>query len=78
MNIVDEVKHRIEDALPGASVEVAAFSGDDHLRATVSASQFQGKGRVEQHRMVYASLEGLIGGTVHALQLETSVLDDGA
>jgi stress-induced morphogen len=30
---------------------------------------------VEQHRLVYASLEGLIGGAVHALQLETRAVE---
>lgn len=71
MTTAEEVKRRIEQALPGARVEVSAFSGDDHLRASVEARQFAGKSLVEQHRLVYASLEGLIGGAVHALQLET-------
>lgn len=71
MAIADEVKRRIEHGLPGASVEVRAFSGDDHLQASVTAEQFAGKSRIEQHRMVYACLDGLIGGDVHALQLET-------
>ena len=71
MITVDEVKRRIEAALPGAAVEVGTFSGTDHFRASVVAAQFAGKSRVEQHRMVYASLDGLIGGEIHALQLET-------
>jgi len=68
---VEEVKRRIEAALPGSRVEVGTFSGPDHFRASVVAAQFAGKSRVEQHRMVYASLAGLIGGAIHALQLET-------
>ena len=75
MTKAEEVKRRIEDALPGARVEVRAFSGDDHLQASVMAKQFAGKSLVEQHRLVYASLEGLIGGAVHALQLETRAID---
>ena len=71
MAIAEQVKQRIEQGLPGAQVAVQAFSGDDHLQASVTASQFEGKSRVEQHRMVYACLEGLIGGAVHALQLNT-------
>ena len=71
MAIAEQVKQRIEEGLPGSQVEVRAFSGDDHLQASVISSQFEGKSRVEQHRMVYACLDGLIGGAVHALQLET-------
>ena len=74
MTTAEEVRQRIEQALPGARVEVSAFSGDDHLRASVTAEQFAGKTLVEQHRLVYASLEGLIGGAVHALQLETRAM----
>ena len=75
MTKVEEVKRRIEEALPGARVEVSTFSGDDHLRASVTAKQFAGQSLVEQHRLVYASLEGLIGGEVHALQLETRAIE---
>lgn len=71
MAIAEQVKQRIEQGLPGARVEIRAFSGEDHLQASVTASQFEGKTRIEQHRMVYACLEGLIGGAVHALQLDT-------
>jgi len=75
MTKAEEVRRRIEAAIPGARVEVSAFSGDDHLRASVTATQFEGKSLVEQHRIVYASLEGLIGGAVHALQLETRAVE---
>lgn len=74
----DEVRRRIEAALPGASVVVGTFSGNDHFQATVEAPQFAGKPLVEQHRMVYAALDGLIGGAMHALALKTRVPDDPA
>lgn len=66
-----EVRRRIEAALPGAKVQVGTFSGDDHFQAYVEAPQFAGKTLVEQHQMVYAALEGLIGGAMHALALKT-------
>ena len=68
---VEEVRKRIEDALPGAVVQVGTFSGHDHFEATVTAPQFEGKSLVEQHRMVYAALDGLLGGAMHALALKT-------
>ena len=49
---IEDVKQRIERALPGATVEVTTFSGADHFQASVEATQFQGKTLVEQHRMV--------------------------
>jgi stress-induced morphogen len=67
----EELKRRIEAALPGASVRVGTFRGDDHFEAHVEAPQFAGKPLVEQHRMVYAALEPLLGGAVHALALRT-------
>lgn len=70
---VEQVRQRIEQALPGARVEVGTFSGHDHFQAVVEAPQFAGKSLVEQHQMVYAALEGLIGGAMHALALKTRV-----
>jgi stress-induced morphogen len=70
---VEQVKRRIETALPGARAQVSTFRGDDHFRAIVEAPQFRGKSPVEQHRMVYAALEELLGDAVHALALKTQV-----
>ena len=70
---IEEVKRRIEAALPGATVSVETFSGDDHFQAIVEAQQFEGKSRIEQHRMVYAAVDGLLGGAMHALALKTRV-----
>ena len=75
MITVQQVKERIESALPGARVQVGTFSGHDHFEAVVEAPQFRGKSRVEQHRMVYAALDGLIGGAMHALALKTAPLE---
>jgi stress-induced morphogen len=72
---IDQVKERIEEALPGAQVQVGTFSGHDHFEAVVAAPQFNGKSRIEQHRMVYDALDGLIGGAMHALALKTSPLE---
>ncbi len=68
---IDEVKQRIETALPGARVQVNTFSGNDHFQAIVEAPQFVGVSLVEQHRMVYAAVDGLLGGAMHALALKT-------
>ena len=61
-------------SIPGARVQVGTFSGADHFEAVVEAPQFEGKSLIEQHKMVYAALDGLIGGAMHALALKTRVL----
>jgi stress-induced morphogen len=69
-----ELKAMIEAALPGAEVEVLDEGGGDHLRAIVSAPQFEGVSRINQHRMVKAAVkERFDDGTIHALSLNTSV-----
>ena len=72
---IEEVKRRIEQALPGAKVRVGTFSGHDHFEAEVLAPQFAGKSLVEQHRMVYAAVDGLLGDAMHALALKTRPLE---
>lgn len=70
-----EIERMIEAALPGAAVEVIDETGTgDHLRATVSATQFEGLSRLEQHRLVKAAVkERFDDGTIHALSLKTGV-----
>ena len=64
----------IEQALPGAQVEVIDEGGGDHLRAIVSASQFEGLSRIDQHRLVRAATKPRFDdGSIHALSIETSV-----
>lgn len=65
----------IEAALPGAAVEVTDETGTaDHLRATVSAPQFEGLSRLDQHRLVKAAVKDRFDdGAIHALSLKTQV-----
>jgi stress-induced morphogen len=67
-----EIKERIEAAIPGASADVEDYTGGgDHFRATVTAPAFQGRSRIEQHRLVYEVFGEEIGGAIHALSLKT-------
>lgn len=70
-----ELKAMIETALPGAEVEVSDETGTgDHLRATVAAPQFEGRARIDQHRLVKAAVkERFDDGTIHALSVKTRV-----
>ena len=72
MPTTDDLKQRIEAAIPGARADVTDLTGGgDHFRATVVSPVFAGKTRIEQHRMVYAVFGDEIGGPIHALSLTT-------
>jgi stress-induced morphogen len=68
-----ELRAMIEAALPGADVDVSDETGaGDHLRATVTAPQFEGLSRIDQHRLVRAAVrERFEDGTIHALSIRT-------
>jgi stress-induced morphogen len=72
MPTAEEIKQRIEAAIPGARAEVEDWTGGgDHFRATVIAEAFAGRSRIEQHRLVYDVFGEEIGGPIHALSLKT-------
>jgi len=72
MPSAEDIKQRIEAAIPGAVADVEDYTGtSDHFRANVTAEAFQGLSRIQQHQLVYRALEGEIGGSVHALALKT-------
>lgn len=70
-----ELKGMIEAALPGAAVEVFdEDGGGQHLKAVVSATQFEGLSRIDQHRLVKAAVkERFDDGAIHALSVKTGV-----
>jgi stress-induced morphogen len=68
----EEIKQRIEAAIPGATAEVEDYTGGgDHFRATVTSTAFVGRSRIEQHKLVYNVFGDEIGGPIHALSLKT-------
>ena len=66
----DELKERIEAAIPGARAEVHGPDGH-HFSATVVAPEFAGLSRLEQHRRVMGVFGDELGGRIHALTLST-------
>ncbi|BAF88230.1 BolA-like protein [Azorhizobium caulinodans ORS 571] len=68
-----DIERLIKAAFPDAEVSITDLAGDgDHYAATVVSEAFRGKSRVQQHQMVYAALQGNMGGVLHALALKTS------
>jgi len=71
-----EIEALIRAALPDATVTIEDLAGDgDHYAATVVSPAFRGLSRVRQHQLVYAALQGRMGGELHALALQTSAPD---
>lgn len=70
-----EIEGMIAAALPGATVEVVDETGaGDHLRAMVTAPQFDGLSRIDQHRLVKAAVkERFEDGQIHALSVKTEI-----
>ena len=68
-----DIEMMIKEALPDAKVVIRDLAGDgDHYAAEVVSAEFVGKSRVQQHQIVYAALQGKMGGVLHALALQTS------
>ena len=74
---VDEIKSLILKSIPDAEIEIKDLAGDDnHYAATVKSKIFDGKTKVQQHKLVYDALEGRMGGILHALSLKTTIKKD--
>ena len=68
----NEIENMIREQFPNASITITDLAGDgNHYSATVTSSQFSGKSKIEQHKMVYNSLKGRMGNELHALAIKT-------
>jgi len=68
----EEIRSRVQQALPDAEITIRDMVGDgDHYEMIVVSASFDGKSTLERHRLVYAPLKGLLGGSLHALALRT-------
>ena len=68
----DDIKARIEAALPGARAEVEDWTGGgDHFRASVVSPAFAGLSRIQQHKLVMDVFAGEICGSIHAFSVQT-------
>jgi stress-induced morphogen len=68
-----DIEALLKSAFPDAEITIEDLAGDnDHFAATVISEAFRGLSRVRQHQLVYAALQGNMGGALHALALQTS------
>ena len=70
------IEELIKSSIPDAKVIIEDLRGDgDHYSATVISKTFDGKSKIEQHKMVYSSLKGKMGNELHALAIKTKETD---
>jgi stress-induced morphogen len=72
MPSAQELKTRIEEAIPGSQAQVEDLTGGgDHFRAEIVSERFEGLSRIDQHKLVYDVFGDEVGGAIHALSLKT-------
>lgn len=60
----------MDDSAKHAGHAGAREGGESHFTVRVVSAKFEGKSRVERHRMVYDALKPLIDEGLHALAIE--------
>ena len=71
-----EIEKLIKESLPDSVIEIQDLAGDgNHYSATIISSKFNGKSKIEQHKIVYAALKGKMGNELHALAIKTKEQD---
>ena len=65
-----EIERLIAAGLPCDFLQIEGGDGT-HFSGIVVSPEFEGKMRVRQHQLVYATLGKLMGNEIHALQLNT-------
>ena len=69
---MEEIRNLIKESIPDAEITIQDLAGDEnHYSATIKSKIFNGKSKIEQHKMVYKSLKGKMGNELHALALNT-------
>ena len=69
----NQVETMIKTGLPDAEVQVQDLTGGgDHYQVTVVSTAFEGRGLVQQHQLVYGTLQqAMATEAIHALALKT-------
>jgi stress-induced morphogen len=69
---IEEIKKLITSSIPDATIEIKDLKGDsNHYSAKITSKIFNGKSKIEQHKLVYKSLQGKMGYELHALSIIT-------
>ena len=89
MSTKDTIINKLREAFLPESLDVADEShlheghaghrpgGETHFRVYIVSPAFEGKSRVERHRMINAALSAELAGSVHALALHAKAPGEG-
>jgi BolA family transcriptional regulator, general stress-responsive regulator len=81
MSTKDTITNKLREAFTPESLEVTDEShlheghaghrpgGETHFRVYIVSPVFEGKSRIERHRMINVALAGELAGSVHALAI---------
>ena len=68
----EDIHLLIKESIPDAIIEIEDLMGDNnHYSAKITSEIFNGKSKIEQHKLVYKSLKGKMGNELHALSITT-------
>ena len=81
MNRVEAIRERLTNQLQPTQLDIideshlhaghpGAASGGGHFAVTITASAFNGKSLIEQHRLVYLAVDDLMKSEIHALSIK--------
>ena len=71
-----EIESLLRAAMPDGQFQIRDLTGTkDHFEAVVVSRAFEGKGLIEQHRLVYGALGDAMKQRIHALTLKTFTPD---
>lgn len=89
MTAHDTITNKLREAFSPVSLEVKDElhlheghaghrpGGETHFRVYIVSKAFEGKTRIERHRMINATLAGELAGSVHALAIHAQAPGEG-
>ncbi len=89
MTTRDTITNKLREAFSPESLEVSDEShlheghaghrpgGGTHFRVYIVSQAFQGKSRIERHRLINAALARELAGSVHALAIQAQAPGEG-
>ncbi len=88
MSVRDTITNKLNEAFSPESLEVIDESrlhvghaghrpgGETHFRVHIVSQAFEGKSRIDRHRMVNTVLAAELAGTVHALAVKAQTVGE--
>tara|TARA_Y100000590_G_scaffold470471_1_gene665445 strand:- start:2824 stop:3051 length:228 start_codon:yes stop_codon:yes gene_type:complete len=72
---ITELEYLIKKSIPDSDITIKDLAGDNnHYSALIRSKLFEGKTKLEQHKMVYDALNNDMGTKLHALQIKTEII----